>query len=231
MDPGTAMLGGSLLSAGAGMFGSSQAASAQKKASLAAAQTQLMMYNDLVNRMKPYTQAGEQGLNQLMGRLGFLTSPITMDQASLEKTPGYQFTRDQGLKAVQNGAAARGLGSSGASLKGAGDYATQLANKTYQDQFNLENINRTNEYNRLFGLGTMGANANAGVGTAAMQTGQQLGSNLTNMGNANAAGILGGTNAIGSLGSSLSQMGLIQNLLTGQGKPGLFGNTAGFLGL
>ena len=225
------MLGGSLLNAGAGLFGSSQAASAQKKAAAAAAQTQLMMYNDLVKRMEPYTKAGEAGLNQLMGRLGFLTSPITMDQASLEQTPGYQFTRDQGLKSVQNSAAARGLGSSGASLKGAGDYATQLANKTYQDQFNLENINRTNEYNRLFGLGTMGANANAGVGTAGVQTGQGMGQNLTNMGNASAAGTLGMTNAIGGLGSSLSQMGLINNLLTGQNKPGLFNNTFSFLGV
>jgi hypothetical protein len=63
--------------------------------------------------------------------------PLQMTQAQLEQTPGYQFTRDQGLKMTQSAAAARGLGVSGASLKGAATYATGLANTTYKDQFNL----------------------------------------------------------------------------------------------
>jgi hypothetical protein len=62
-------------------------------------------------------------------------APAMMTQEQLEKTPGYQFTLAQGLKATQNAAAARGLGISGAALKGAADYATGLADKTYQNQF------------------------------------------------------------------------------------------------
>ncbi len=54
---------------------------------------------------------------------------------NLEKTPGYQFTLDQGLKAVQNSYAAQGLGTSGAAMKGAADYAEGLASTTYQNQF------------------------------------------------------------------------------------------------
>ena len=56
-------------------------------------------------------------------------------QAELEATPGYKFARDQGLQAVQNSAAARGLGVSGAALKGAASYATGLADQTYGAQF------------------------------------------------------------------------------------------------
>jgi hypothetical protein len=56
-------------------------------------------------------------------------------QAQLEATPGYKFTLQQGLESVQNSAAARGLGSSGAALKGAATYTTGLANQTYQNQF------------------------------------------------------------------------------------------------
>ena len=56
-------------------------------------------------------------------------------QAALEKTPGYQFTRDQGLRAVQNAAAAKGRGVSGSALAGAADYATGLADTTFNTQF------------------------------------------------------------------------------------------------
>lgn len=62
--------------------------------------------------------------------------PGRMDQATLEATPGYQFALSQGLKATQNSAAARGLGVSGAAMKGAAAYATGLADNTYQQQFN-----------------------------------------------------------------------------------------------
>ena len=62
--------------------------------------------------------------------------PGRMDQATLEQTPGYQFALSQGLQATQNSAAARGLGVSGAALKGAATFATGLADNTYQQQFN-----------------------------------------------------------------------------------------------
>jgi len=84
-----------------------------------------------------------------------------MTQENLEKTPGYDFTKTQGLKAVQNSAAARGLGVSGAALKGAATFATGLANQTYKDQFTLENTNRQNAYDRLMGLVSTGEGAAA----------------------------------------------------------------------
>jgi hypothetical protein len=52
----------------------------------------------------------------------------------LAQTPGYQFTLDQGLRATQSSAAARGLGMSGAAMRGAADYAGGLASKTYDQQ-------------------------------------------------------------------------------------------------
>ena len=80
--------------------------------------------------------------------------PGGMSQAELEQTPGYQFTRDQGLQAVQNSAAARGLGVSGAALKGAATYATGLADQTYKDQFAIKQQQFTdtmNQDNQNFG--------------------------------------------------------------------------------
>ena len=61
-----------------------------------------------------------------------------LSQSQLEATPGYQFTEAQGLKGVQNSAAARGLGVSGAALKGAATYSTGLADSTYQQQYQDE---------------------------------------------------------------------------------------------
>lgn len=63
------------------------------------------------------------------------SAPQPMTQAQLEATPGYQFNLSQGLKATQSAAAAKGLGVSGAALKGAATYATGLADSTYQNQF------------------------------------------------------------------------------------------------
>jgi hypothetical protein len=52
----------------------------------------------------------------------------------LAQTPGYQFTLDQGLRATQSSAAARGLGMSGAAMRGAADYAGGVASNTYNQQ-------------------------------------------------------------------------------------------------
>lgn len=72
-------------------------------------------------------------------------------QQALESTPGYQFVRDQGLKSVQNSFAAKGLGNSGAAMRGAADYTTGLANSTYeqrvQDYLNNYNSKFTNTLN------------------------------------------------------------------------------------
>ena len=55
-------------------------------------------------------------------------------QRMLESTPGYEFTRNQGLQGVQNSAAATGRGVSGNALAGAANYATGLADSTFNQQ-------------------------------------------------------------------------------------------------
>jgi len=111
-----------------------------------------------------------------------------MDETALRNTPGYQFNLTQGLKATQNSAAARGLGISGAALKGASTFATGLADSTYQNQFNNANINQTNAYNRLKGLIDTGESAAAGQGQIGATTGNNIASAYGYGGNAAAAG-------------------------------------------
>lgn len=182
-----AIIGAAGVGAAATAYSASKAASAQKDAASQAAAVSREQYAQTREDLSPYRTAGEGALGTLNNKLDFLTSPITMDQATLEQTPGYQFTKTQGLKAVQNSAAARGLGVSGAALKGAATFATGLADQTYQTQFNLENTNRTNAYNRLKGLVDTGENASAQTGTFGATSAAQQGSAAIGAGNATAA--------------------------------------------
>jgi len=160
--------------------------------------------------------------------------PGQMTQAELEATPGYQFTRDQGLKSVQNAAAARGLGVSGAALKGAATYATGLADKTYLDQFNVaqqrfqnqvnlntaQQGNLTNQFNRLSGVANLGEGAAAQTGAIGASLSNQAGNFLTQGGIAQALGTQGLANGIGNTA----------NMLLGGNSGGLLGSLSGIFG-
>jgi hypothetical protein len=196
---------GGLASAGASLFGSSEAASAQKKAAQIAAQTQMAMYNQTRADLAPYRDIGSYAGNQLTNRLTELTSPITMDRATLERTPGYQFNLSQGLKAAQNSAAARGLGLSGAAIKGATNYATGLADSTYQNQFNNAVTNQTNAFNKLLATTSLGASSAGQQASANQATGTNLSSIAVGSGSQQAAAAMSGANAVGSGINSAAQ--------------------------
>lgn len=218
-----AVVGAGALSAGATAYGASEAADAQTDAANQANQTQRDQYAQTRADLAPYRDLGAVGTNALTSRIGELTSPIQMDQATLEQTPGYQFNLTQGLKAVQNSAAARGLGASGAAQKGAASYATGLADSTYQNQFNNANTNQTNAYNRLMGLVSSGQSAAAGTVAANQQTTNAINSNTIGAGNAQAAA----DNTIGkAVGSSANSIGGFYASPYGQSNyNGLYGST------
>jgi hypothetical protein len=202
----TAIIGSAVVGAGASIMGANAQADATKSASA----QQMAMYQQTRKDLQPYQQFGQVGANMLQSQLPQLTAPITMDEATLRNTPGYQFNLQQGLKSVQNGAAARGLGVSGASMKGAASYATGLADSTYQNQFNNANTNNTNAYNRLMGVASLGENAAAQTGAYGTQTAQSIGNNTIQGGNAQAAGYLGAANALTNGVNSYAQYNALQ---------------------
>lgn len=182
-----AVLGAGALGAGATIFGASKAADAQVSAADKAAAIQQQQYSTTRSDLAPYRDAGSNATDQLNKRLTELTTPIAMDQATLEKTPGYQFNLTQGMRGVTNSAAARGLATSGAALKGAATFATGLADSTYQNQFNNANTNQTNAYTRLKGLIDTGENAGAQTGVLGEKAAYNTGTAVTGAGNAVAA--------------------------------------------
>lgn len=219
MGIGAAIIGGGLISGIAQASAAKSAASAQTKAAKKASDTQMQMFNITREALQPFINAGSAGATDLTSNLDQLTSPITMDQASLEATPGYKFTLGQGLKSVLNSNIARGLGSSGAALKGAADYATGLSDSTYNTRFEQELSDRNLKIGTLQNLTTTGANAAAGLGTNATQTGANIGSNQIGAGNAQAAADISTGQAIGGIGDSLLQAITYKNRAT---IPGVF---------
>jgi hypothetical protein len=216
-----AAIGASAVIGGAtSLIGAGQAADAARDA----AGLQDERYRQTRGDLSPYFQPGYNALNDAyaLSRQGptgggpdflgqaYSNIPGRMTQAELEATPGYQFDREQGLKAVQSAAASRGLGLSGASLKGAANFATNLANKTYLDQFNVgqkrfedyvnlntvQQTNLQNQYGRLQGIATLGANAAAGLGTQGATLASTAGNYLNQAGLAEAAGTKGIGNAL-----------------------------------
>lgn len=209
-------IGASIGAAGIGALGSISGSLIQANSTKQASDVQQKMYQQTRSDLAPFREAGVTGTNMLTSRLPSLTAPINFDQATLENLPGYQFTLNQGLKSTQNSAAARGLGTSGAALKGASNYATGLANTTFGDAFNRELAQRDAAYNKLMGVSSLGSNAAAQTGNFATQTGQSIGQNTIAGGTAIAAGLNGAGN---SVSNALNNIGGYQyaNQLLGQG--------------
>jgi len=212
---------GTAATVGSQLYGSSQAAGAAKDS----ANLQKMQYLMTRQDLSPFTAAGASALPGLAtlassgptgGGPNYLDLaynqylPPRMTQAELEQTPGYQFQLQQGLKQTQSAAAARGLGVSGASLKGAAEFVTGLADKNYQNQFNnaqqrfkdVLELNTgqqgqlTNQFQRLFDTARLGESAAAGLGAEGTKAASTAGTALTNAGQAEAAGLTGASNAL-----------------------------------
>lgn len=217
MGIGAAIIGASVIGAGATIFGASQAAKAQTQAANTATNAQLQMFGIARQGMQPYIDAGVPAANLIKQFTNdpYFTQPVTMSEQDLENTPGYQFQLYQGQKAVQNGYAARGLGSSGAALKGAASYVQGLAANTYAQQYAIAQDQRNQLVNRFYNLASLGANTAANQGNQAIQTGSNVGSNIIGAGNANAAFYNTAGQSIAGAANNLASYALMSKYLGG----------------
>lgn len=234
---GSAAAVGSVAAASIGSSAASKAARVQAQAAQQATQVQQSQFDQTVHNLAPFVQGGQQAFSALNDLTGVsvggnpLTAPLTKPFApvDLEATPGYKFILDQGLKATQNSYAGMGLGSSGAAMKGAADYATGLASSTYNTQ--LENYLKQNQqiYNMISGQAGTGEAAAAGQGQIGAQTAAGIGNTITSGAAATAGGIVGSANAlsagitgVANTGANTTLLSTLAPLLTSNG---LYGNT------
>ena len=255
-----AVIGAGALGAGASYLGASKAADAQTAANNASIAAQQQQFGVTKAALDPFIQQGQSQfgafndfsnpnssnspLNSILkmsntgdptstlSKLLALTSGNGTDMsAALAQTPGYQFSLEQGQKAVTSGLAARGLaGPGGALAKGGANYAEGLAGTTWQSVVNaLQNAYSTgtgtlqNAYssgtNALQGAINGGAGAAGALAGNSTAVGQGVGNNLVGIGNANAGAAIAGANAIGGAGSSVSNGLLLQKLLANNSTP------------
>jgi len=216
----SAIVGAAVVSTVGTSLAAGKAADAQTNAANQAAATSLGMYNQTRSDLSRYRDVGQLASNKMVDRLDELTAPITMTEDQVQKTPGYQFNLTQGLKATQNSAAARGLGSSGAALKGAATFATGLADSTYQNQFNNAVTNQTNAYNKLKSLVDLGENAAAQTGTAGTSAANTAAGAQIGAGNAQAAAANATGGAISSAANSIGGYAAYKGLYGGNNNSG-----------
>lgn len=202
------LLGGGQLAAGLlGKQSADKAAQLQSQALKDANALQLLMYQQTRKDLGAYRNFGAVGMNKLLSSLDSLTKPFNPTMAQLEKTPGYQFTLQEGLKAKQNAYTAQGLGLSGTAMKGAEDYAAGLASTTFQQQLQDYMAQNAQKYNMLMGLTQIGAGAAAGTAGAGQFAGANIGAGLAGIGQAQAAGLMAGTNALtGGINNALNSV-------------------------
>jgi hypothetical protein len=106
--------------------------------------------------------------------------------ASFESSPDYGFIRGEGMRDIQNTAAAKGTLKSGNALRALTDFTTNLA----KGDFN-------NWWNRQAGVAGVGQNTAVNLGSFGANSAANTGNYLTSQGDARASGILGRNAAVG----------------------------------
>lgn len=208
-----AILGSSLLGAGAARDAANTQANAQAQAN------QLMYAQYLQQRadLAPFTNAGLGAQNKLLTYLGLPGGTQGADYGKYAKDfgmtdfttdPGYAFRLSEGQKALDRSAAARGGLISGGALKAAERFGQDLGSQEYQSAFNRYQTNRANQLAPLSSLTGSGQASAAGQAAAAGNYGAAAGAGLTNIGAAQAAGGTGTANALaGGVGQYLNYAG------------------------
>jgi hypothetical protein len=184
-----------------GAYGSRQASKAQERAAREGAAAEERMFNRQVELQQPMIDVRNNMLPELVEASRY--TPFGMEQ--FQADPGYGFRLKEGLRALENSAAARGGLLSGNAMRGITRYGQGLASEEFTNAFNryqTERAARLNPLQSLVGLGQTSANT---LGSAAGQYGQTMAQNAAQMGNIRASGYVGQANALtGALGQGLN---------------------------
>lgn len=155
------------------------AARSQRNAARDANALQWDMYQQQRADQEPWRMAGQNALQEIQDNK-------FMD--NWQQDPGYAFRLQEGQKALEAAAAARGRSNSGATLKALTRYGQDFASGEYNNVYN-----RT--YNRLANLAGIGQAATNSTANAGTNYANNAANNILQSGNAQAAGTIGQANA------------------------------------
>ena len=219
-----AAAGGIASSVGGGLLGKGSAKKAKRRAQVAyqegvgilgagreeAGEVLGAGYEEAVGRLVPYAAVGESALGQLAHGLGFDVPGFEdveakggllerFDAEKFEKDPGYEFVRDEGERAVERSAAARGSVLSGSTLKALTRFNQGLAAQQYQQAYERDIGERKFGVETLAGVSRMGQQAAERQGMYGISTTQQQAQNIFDAAQLSAAARM----SLGGLGAQL----------------------------
>lgn len=154
----------------------------------------------------PYVGAGNNALAAYSSELGI--GPTPSGYGGFQKTQDYTFGLNEGMDAMQAGLAARGGLLSGAALQAANEFGQNYAS-TRRDGY----------LNKLAGMAGMGQAAVAGQAANNWQANASIGNSLGAIGDARAAGAIGGANALNGTIDNLTGLWAAQKAQNPQYAP------------
>jgi len=176
-------IGAAIVGAVAQGISANRAAKSQRAAAQADINYQRETRDMIMGLNRPFYNSGRNAQNALAYEYGLRGRPQGYD--GFRQTQDYRFGMDQGQKAVQASAAARGGLYSGAAMRD--------LNQWSQDYASTRRGNYLAGLSGLAGMGLSAANMNS---NAAQNSANSIGNSLAAMGNASAAGNIGMGNAI-----------------------------------
>lgn len=133
----------------------------------------------------PWQEAGETALGQIMAGVEsgeFDPGRFTPENINLEADPGYQFRLEQGTKALERGASAKGKLLGGAQQKALLKYGQDLGSQEYGNayaralnEYQLEAGRKRQKFNILSGISGTGQASAARMAGATSQLGSSVG--------------------------------------------------------
>ena len=155
---------------------------------------------------------GQQGFSPASG----ITPGMFSHQFNLQDfqaSPAYNFNLEQGKLALDKASASRGKYYAPSTLQDIAKYSQGLASNEYQNAFSNYNTGIGNIYNRLQQVSGSGQNAAAQQGGFGAAFGNSAASNSIGAANAQAAGQVGGINALTGGVSNYLNYDLTQQIL------------------
>ena len=255
MDPFTlALIGGAAASGLSGIMGAGaarRAGEAQSNASImssiiqaqqaqAAQAAQERMYRESVERMEPFRQGGVAATNRMLELYGIGGSPTAagygsyaqpFSMADYQADPGYAFRVQEGQRALESSAAARGGLLSGGTGKALTRYGQEAGSQEYGNAYNRFLQQRQLQLQALQGLaspgattagtmGQIGTTTGANIANTMLGAGQALGQGIEQAGQARASSYMGGATALQGALSGIGQNAMLYGMMDRYGQRG-----------
>jgi len=253
IDPFTlALVGGTAASGISGLMGAGaarQAGQEQAQASMmsaiiqaqqadAARAQQQKMYEESVARMEPFRQGGVAATNRMQelygiggnqGAAGYGSYAQPFSMADYQADPGYAFRVQEGQRALESSAAARGGLLSGATGKALARYGQDMGSQEYGNAYNRFLQQRQLQLQALQGLaspgattagtmGQIGTTTGANIANTMLGAGQALGQGIEQAGQARASSYMGGASALQGALQGIGQNAMLYGMMDRYGQ-------------